>query len=135
VKRAAAIASALAVLVLGCGTDGQVQLEDRPWKLVEIAGRPPVDHDGIVGLSFGTDGRFTVNTGCRSGGGTYHLDGNRIILDTEILHPSPCAEAMAVQDATLLGVAEGRPRFEIDTRTSRLRLTGEADKILLFETP
>jgi heat shock protein HslJ len=135
VKRALAIAGALAILVLCCGTDGQVPLEDGPWKLVEIGGQPPVDPDGIVGVSFGTDGRFTVNTGCNSGGGTYHLDGNRILIDSEILQPSPCDEAMAAQDARLLGVVDARPRFEIDRRSSRLRLTGEAGEVLLFETP
>ncbi len=77
----------LVIAAAGCLTTGEV-LVDRPWKLSEVAGRPPVDPDGIVGVSFGTDGRFQVNTGCRSGGGTYHLDGNRIILDTE----NPAAE-------------------------------------------
>jgi heat shock protein HslJ len=134
-KRALAIAGALAMLVLGCGTDGRVPLEDGPWKLVEIAGQPPIDPDGIVGVGFGTDGRFTVNTGCNSGGGTLHLDGNRILIDSEILQPSTCDEAMAAQDAQMLGVVEGRPRFEIDSRTSRLLLTGEAGEVLLFETP
>jgi heat shock protein HslJ len=128
---------ALGLLVLvaaGCLTTSEV-LVDRPWKLVEVAGAPPVDPEGIVGVSFGTDGRFTVNTGCRSGGGTHHLDGNRILLDSEILQPSPCDAAMAAQDAILLDVVEGRPRFEIDTRTGRLRLAGEDGTVLLFETP
>jgi heat shock protein HslJ len=124
----------LALVAAGCLTTSEV-LVDRPWKLVEIVGAPPVDPDGIGGVSFGTDGRYQVNTGCQSGGGTYHLDGNRIMLDSEVLQPSPCDEAMAAQDAILLGVVEGRPRFEIDTRTGRLRLTSEAGDVLLFETP
>jgi heat shock protein HslJ len=133
VTRAVAV-GALAVVLAACLTTGDV-LVDRPWKLAEIAGVAAVDPDGIVGVGFGTDGRFTVNTGCRSGGGTYHLEGNRILLDSEILQPSPCDEAMAAQDAVLLGVVEGRPRFEIDTRTGRLRLTSESGEVLLFETP
>jgi heat shock protein HslJ len=124
----------LVVAAAGCLTTSEV-LVDRPWKLVEVAGAAPVDPEGIVGVSFGTDGRFAVDTGCRSGGGTYHLDGNRILLDSEILQPSPCGEAIAAQDAVLLGVVEGRPRFEIDTRTGRLRLTAEEGTVLLFETP
>ena len=131
--RAAALGLPL-LLLAGCLTTSEV-LVDRPWELDEVGGAPPVDPDGIVGVSFGTDGRFTVNTGCRSGGGTYHLDGNRILLDSEILQPSPCDEAMAAQDAILLGVVEGRPRFEIDTRTGRLRLTSEAGEVLLFVAP
>ena len=124
----------LVLVVAGCLTTSDV-LVDRPWKLDEVAGVPPVDPEGVVGVSFGTDGRFTVNTGCRSGGGTYHFDGNRILLDSEILQPSPCDEAMAAQDAILLGVVEGRPRFEIDTRTGRLRLTSESGEVLLFVAP
>ena len=135
--RGLARVGALGLLVLvaaGCLTTSEV-LVDRPWKLVEVVGATPVDPEGTVGASFGTDGRFQVNTGCRSGGGTYHLDGNGILLDSEVLQPSPCDEAMAAQDAILLGVVEGRPRFEIDTRTGRLRLTSEAGEVLLFETP
>lgn len=135
--RGLARAAAVGLLVLvaaGCLTTSEV-LVDRPWKLVEVAGPPPVDPEGVVGVSFGTDGRFSVNTGCRSGGGTYHVDGNRILLDSESLQPSPCDEAMAAQDAILLGVVEGRPRFELDTRTGRLRLTAEDGTVLLFEAP
>ncbi len=123
-----------ALVAAACMTTTDV-LVDRPWKLDEVGGAPPVDPAGIVGVGFGTDGRFQVHTGCRSGGGTYHVDGNRILLDSEILQPSPCDEAMAAQDAVLFGVVEGRPRFEIDTRTGRLRLTSEAGDILLFVSP
>jgi heat shock protein HslJ len=134
VARTAAGLAAVTILVAACLTTSDV-LVDRPWKLVEIAGVPPVDPDGIVGVSFGTDGRFQVNTGCRSGGGTYHLDGNRILLDSEILQPTPCDKAMAAQDARALGVVEGRPTYSIDTGTGRLRLAGEDGPVLLFEAP
>jgi heat shock protein HslJ len=136
VRAAARLAALLlgALVLAGCLTTSEV-LVDRGWKLVEIGGVPPVDPDGVVGVAFGTDGRFQVNTGCRSGGGTYHLDGNRILLDSEVLQSSSCDDAMAAQDAILLGVVEGRPRFEIDTRTGRLRLTSESGEILLFEAP
>ena len=130
----AALLSVVVLAAVGCLTTSEA-LVGRPWSLVEVAGAPPVDPDGIGAVSFGIDGRFQVDTGCRSGGGTYHLDGNRIFLDAEILQPSPCDEAMAAQDAILLGVVEGRPRFELDTRTGRLRLTAEDGTVLLFEAP
>ena len=120
------------VLVLaaaGCVTSADV-ITGKPWKR-----RSPVDPDGIVGVSFGTDGRFQVQTGCRSGGGTFHVEGNRVVLDSEMLQPTPCSDALSAQDAILLRAVEGRPRFEIDTRTGRLRLTNEAGQVLLFETP
>ena len=135
--RVAARRAALGLLVLalaGCLTTNEV-LVDRPWTLVEIDGVPRVNVDVPAGMGFGTDGRFWINTGCRSGGGSYHPDGNRILLDAEILQPSPCDDAMAAQDAILAGAIEGRPQFDIDTQTGRLRLTTEAGQILLFETP
>jgi heat shock protein HslJ len=122
------------LVAAACLTSADVFV-DRPWKLVEIAGAPPVDPNGIVGVSFGTDGRFQVNTGCSSGGGTYHVAANRVVLDSEILQPSPCDEAMAAQDVVMLGVVEGRPTYAIETRTGRLRLTGENGSVLLFQSP
>ena len=122
------------LLVAACMTSADV-ITGKPWKLVSIGGAPPVDPAGIVGVSFGADGRFQVNTGCRSGGGTFHVDGNRIVLDSETLQPTPCDEAMAAQDAILLGAVDRRPRFEIDTGTGRLRLTSERGDVLLFDAP
>jgi heat shock protein HslJ len=125
---------AVVLLVAACMSSGDV-ISGKPWKLAEIGGSAPVDPDGIIGVSFGADGRFQVNTGCRSGGGTFHADGNRIVLDSETLQPNSCDEAMAAQDVILLGAIEGRPRFEIDTGTGRLRLTGERGDVLLFDSP
>lgn len=132
--RLAALGVLLVAVAAGCMTTGDV-LVDRPWRLVAVDGVPSRDPDGTVGVSFGVDGRFTVDTGCRSGGGTYHLDGNRILLDSETLRSSPCDAAMAAQDEVLVGAVEGRPRFEIDTGSGRLRLTSEAGDVLLFEAP
>jgi heat shock protein HslJ len=135
-RAARAIAGLLvvALVVAACLTTRDV-LVDRPWKLVEVGGVPPVDPQGTVGVSFGTDGRFTVDTGCSSGGGTFHLDGNRILLDSETLTPVPCPSALADQQAAMLAVIEGRPAYAIDTGTGRLRLTSEAGQVLLFEAP
>jgi heat shock protein HslJ len=124
----------LVLVVAGCLTTSEV-LVDRPWKLVEVAGAPPADPDGIAGVGFGADGRFQVNTGCTSGGGTYHLDGNRILLDSEQLVATPCPSALAAQQTAMLSVIEGEPVYAIDTGTGHLRLTTDAGDVLLFEAP
>lgn len=135
--RGPARAAALVVVVLaaaGCLTTSEV-LVDRPWKLVEIAGAPPVDPEGVVGVRFGTDGRFTVNTGCNTTGGTYHLDGNQILLDTVQQTLVLCDGDLATQEARVLAVVKNAPAYAIDTGTGRLRLTSDAGQILLFEAP
>ena len=131
--RALALVAAV-MLVAGCMTSADV-ITDKPWKLVSIGEAAPVDPEGIVGVDFGTDGRFRLNTGCRSGGGTYHIDANRIRIDAETLQPSPCDAAMVTQDGVLRGVLDSGPRFGLDTGTGQLRLTGEDGMVLLFVTP
>ena len=130
--------AALGLLVLavaaGCLTTSEV-LVDRPWKLVEVSGAPPVDPQGVVGVGFGTDRRFTVNTGCNTTGGTYHLDGNRILLDTVNQTLVLCEGELATQEAAILAVIKNRPAYAIDTGTGRLRLTSDAGRVLLFEAP
>jgi heat shock protein HslJ len=120
-----------ALLTTGCLTATEV-LVGRPWSLVEVSGAPPVTQAGV---SFGTDGRFTIKTGCNSGGGTYHLDGNRILLDSETLTVTPCPSAQAAQQSAMLDVIEGEPVYAIDTGTGYLRLTSRAGEVLLFEAP
>ena len=132
--RAVALGLLVLAVTAGCLTASEV-LVDRPWKLVEVAGAPPVDQDGIAGVDFGADGRFRVNTGCTSGGGTFHLDGNRILLDSEELVATPCPSALAAQQAAMLAVIEGEPVYAIDTGTGYLRLTTDAGDVLLFEAP
>ena len=123
--------AALATAAVGCMTGSDVLVE-RPWSLVTIAGQPPAAAGGVT---FGTDGRFTVDTGCNSGGGTYHLQGNRISLDSEVLTQVACVGAVGEQERAVLGVIEGTPAYAIDTETGRLRLTGPGDVVLLLEVP
>lgn len=129
VRCASPLAGAIALVVAGCIT-GQDVLVERSWRLASVGGRPPAAE---AGASFGTDGRFTIQTGCNSGGGTYHLDGNRILLDSETLTEMACDEPRAAQEAAILGVIEGMPTYAIDTGTGRLRLTGPGGVVLVFE--
>lgn len=105
-------------------------LVDRSWSLVSIGGRPPA---APAVLSFAGDGTFTVDTGCNGGGGTYHLAGNRIELDSEALTERACAGALGEQEVAILRVLEGRPSYAVESRTGRLILTGPDGGQLVLE--
>jgi heat shock protein HslJ len=121
----------VALAVAGCLTTHDV-LVDRSWTLMEIGGAPPVAEAGV---SFGTDGRFSMRTGCNTGGGSYHLDGNRILLDGMNLTAIGCEEPVRRQEEAILVAIGGAPVFSFDTGTGRLRLTGGAGEPLVFEAP
>ncbi len=122
---------AVALVIGGCISRSDV-LSDRAWALVEVHGAPPVA-DAV--LLLGSDGRLTVQTGCNTAGGTYRLDGDRILLDAVQQTMMLCEGELAAQEAGVLAVVKGSPTYSIDTRTGRLRLTSEAGQVLLFEGP
>lgn len=121
----------LAFVVAACLTATDVMV-DRTWQLAEVHGAPPVAEAEV---SFRADGQFVVGTGCNTTGGTYHLDGNRILLDTVHQTMMLCDGEVGRQEAGVLAVVKGLPAYAIDTGTGRLRLTSEAGQVLLFEAP
>ena len=121
----------LAPLLLAACMPSSEAITDRPWKLVELGGRvPPAE----AGITFGTDGRFTVKPGCNSGGGDYAIEGNTIGFESMGLTAMACGEPADAQEQAFLAVLGEGPRFEIETRTGRLRLTAGEDA-LVFEAP
>ncbi len=132
VTRRATSAGWLAVLVLvaaGCLTTRDV-LVSRTWTLAEVHGTRPA---AAASVSFTGDGSFVVRTGCNTVGGTYHLDGNRILLDTVHETLVLCEGEVATQEAGILSVIKDRPTYAIETGTGELRLTSDAGQVLLFE--
>ena len=125
--------SALLVAVVlvagGCLTTRDV-LVSRTWTLVQVHGTRPVAEASV---SFAGDGSFIVRTGCNTVGGTYHFDGNRILLDTVHQTLVLCEGEEATQEAGVLAVIRNRPAYAIETGTGRLQLTSDADQILVFE--
>ena len=122
--------SAVTVLAAACMPTSDA-ITNRPWKLVEINRSVPVAEGAV---EFDTDGRFTVRPGCNSGGGTYTIDGNRIVVDGTQLTAMACGDPADGQEQAFLAVLRDTPRFEIETRTGRLRLTA-GDRALVFDTP
>lgn len=127
--RSPALLAIAAVAAAGCLTVQDV-LVGRNWALVEVHGAPPVAEASV---SFGSDGRFVVRTGCNVAGGTFHVDGARILLDTVEQSLLLCEGDLKRQEAGILAVLKNEPAYAIDTRTGWLRLTSTADQVLVFE--
>ena len=98
--RGLAVLVAVVLVAAACLTAHDI-LVGNGWALVEVHGAPPVA-DATV--SFGSNGEFTVETGCNSAGGTYHLDGNRILLDTVHQTLVLCEGDLAAQEAGILAM-------------------------------
>jgi heat shock protein HslJ len=126
---------ALAGILAGCMPSSDA-LVDRPWDLAEITGALPAvpAHIEFGAEPFGSDGQFTVQPGCNTGGGTYRIVGNTIQFADVRLTAMACGDPADAQEQAFLGVLSASPRFEIETRTGRLRLTAD-DGALVFVTP
>jgi heat shock protein HslJ len=128
--RLVATAGACVLLLAACMTSHDV-ITDRPWKLVLIGNAAPAAEAGI---SFGTDGRFTMQPGCNNGGGTYTISGNRIDVQSLEATAMACGDPADAQEQVFVAALEADPRFEIETGTGRLRLATD-DTVLVFDAP
>ncbi|MEI7743266.1 MAG: META domain-containing protein [Chloroflexota bacterium] len=124
------VACAAAVLLTACMPSSDA-ITNRPWKLVELNGSMSVVEAGV---DFGVDGRYSVQPGCNSGGGTYAINGNRITTATPTLTAMSCGNPADAQEQAFLAALNAGPRFEIETQTGRLRLVTDA-VTLVFVTP
>jgi heat shock protein HslJ len=130
--RSVALALGLPLVVVaagGCMTSHDVITGD--WVLVQVDNAAPAAEAGI---SFGTDGRFAMQPGCNSGGGTYAISGNRIDVQSLEATAMACGEPADAQEQIFVAALEADPRFEIETGTGRLRLTTD-DTVLVFDAP
>jgi heat shock protein HslJ len=126
--RSATLALALAAAVLaagGCMTSHDVVTG--AWTLVQVDRAAPAAEGA---LSLLPDGTFTMRPGCNSGGGTYVIDGNRLATDALDLTMKACAEDVMAQETVFLAVLDADPRYEIETGTGRLRLTGGSSTLV-----
>lgn len=134
IARGAVVAAAL-VVAAACMPSSDA-IADRPWGLDEISGSAPEVpahlEFGVDG--FGTDGTYTVQPGCNTGGGTYRIVGNTIDFGQATITAMACGEPADSQEQAFLAVLGAKPRFEIETQTGRLRLIA-GDSSLAFVTP
>jgi heat shock protein HslJ len=52
------------------------------------------------------------------------IDGNRLVTDEIGITMKACEEAVMAQEQVFLGVLDADPRYEIETGTGRLLLSG-----------
>lgn len=98
------------------------------WTLVQVDRRAP-DAEGALSLL--PDGTFTMRPGCNTGGGTYRIDGNRLVTDEIGITMMACDDAVMAQEQAFLAVLDRDPRYEVETGTGRLLLAG-GDSTLVF---
>lgn len=130
--RRTVLAAALLGAVLaagGCITSEQVIVRGH-WTLHSVDGVPPAAPGR---LDFEADGTVALDTGCNAGGGTYRIDGLRLLTEELRTTLIGCQGAVAAQEQAFLEVLAGPPAFAIDTGTGRLRLTGPTGRVLLFD--
>jgi heat shock protein HslJ len=132
---ALAAASVIIVGTAGCMPSSDA-IADRPWGLAEINGSAPAvpAHIEFGVDGFGTDGTYTVQPGCNTGGGTYRIVGNTIDFGQASITAMACGEPADSQEQAFMAVLGDRPRFEIETQTGRLRLAADSGS-LIFVTP
>jgi len=128
----AAMLLIVALVAAGCGPDPEV-LVAGPWKLTSIGGLPPAAEAGI---SFTAEGRFSIQTGCNSGGGTYRLERDTLTFTEFILTKMACEGPIGVQEGAFLNVLQAGPRIRsLDNRGGRGLVLVAGDATLAFDTP
>lgn len=127
--RIVVLAVAVLVLVGGCMSTTDV-LARKTWRLAQVHGAAPV---AAATLSFASGGTLTLQTGCNTVGGPFHLDGNQIIVGDLQQTLTGCQGAVADQEAAILAVIRNRPAFVIESGSGQLQLTSDAGQVLVFD--
>jgi heat shock protein HslJ len=109
-------------------------LEGTAWRLDAIVeGRDP---DSAVSSVLGDaslefeGGRLGGHSGCNSFGGGYEIDGNRLVVGDIESTLIGCDEALAAQEAHIVGVLQAEPAFRIEGAS--LQLTGDDGRGLIY---
>jgi heat shock protein HslJ len=109
------VGSILALLILAAAALGLAGCALLPspwvgrWELVSVDGNPRAAPASIVL----TDTAIEIETGCNTGAGTYHLDGERLTLTDVAFTAVGCSDALGRQDAAFLALASGSPTLRI----------------------
>lgn len=114
---------------LGCGldSDSEAGLQDGVYLFESAEGFTPVSGT-TVRISF-EDGRFGFSAGCNSHGGSYEIDGGRLVLSDLSSTDIGCDTPLHEQDTWLAAFFSSMPLVTIEG--SRLTFTGE-DATLVF---
>ena len=129
-RRLLIMALVAVVALAACSTSAG--LSGRPWKLTTVNG---VATDVETGISFGNDGRFTIQGGCNSGGGSWRLDASRLTFGSIAMTEMACDGPKGVVEDVFVAVLKSAPTIaKLNTGSGSLILDGGGAK-LEFTTP
>jgi heat shock protein HslJ len=128
------LAIATALVVLGCSVAGAPSpsaagLDGRTFLSTDIEGADLVPGTRVR-LAF-ADGNLNANAGCNIMGGTYAIDGDRLITTQLSMTEMGCDEARARQDEWLAGFLSNGVAFTLDGDT--LTLTAGTIRLTLLD--
>jgi heat shock protein HslJ len=109
-------------------------LEGTTWRLDALVEGP--GPDGAVSSVLGEGfleldgGQLGGHTGCNSFGGSYEVDGDRLLVGDVSQTLIGCEEALQRQEAHVIGILEADPTFLVEG--SRLELTGPDGRGLVY---
>jgi heat shock protein HslJ len=116
--------------------EADAELEGTQWRLdAVVAGSGP---DGAVSSVLGEptlelgDGQLTGHTGCNGFEGSYEVEGDRLHLSQLVSTRIGCEDALAVQEAHVLGVLGSSPTVRVEGPA--LELTAEDGQGLVYRT-
>ncbi len=107
-------------------------IAEKSWTLASVGGAAPAAPGGVT---FHANGAFELQTGCNAAGGTFEVQGNRLVIGPMQTTLMLCEGLVGAQETAVMGVFTGGLLFAIDTGTGQLRLTGANGTVLLFNAP
>ncbi|MGH2543430.1 MAG: META domain-containing protein, partial [Ardenticatenaceae bacterium] len=110
------------------------ELASTAWQLVSLNGEPPIG-DKPLTVAFESEGTVVGEAGCNQFGGSYTLDGNRLVVGRLVATRMACSEPQGVmqQEGAYLDALENAATYQMTN--GRLELLDAAgETTLVFES-
>lgn len=121
----------LFLLLPACGQAHDNQLSETRWKFVSIDGASTVSTEARIAFS---GDRLSASAGCNTMGGTWRIDGDRLIADQLVQTEMWCENArMMEQERTLAALLAASPEFLREEERLTLRSAGHSARLALVK--